>query len=187
MTKDLLLDILREYQKYDKYLDTLTDLLKCDMSSNIFSVYIEKTFNDILKIYYTSEGMDIIYYHICNPDVYSEDSMWEDLQSNTHDFSSITKRQFISYISTIQKFNETIDKLSDLLKYDNFEDTLISFGFYLFDKVIDMYFESEATNIIYWYLYDKSKFPDLHITSEDKELPTETIEDIWNIVKNFIK
>lgn len=188
MDKKLLLHTLETYKKYDAHIDDVSDLLHCDISENIFSKYIEKVFNILLSIYYTSEGISIIYYHLYNSDIYTENKMWEDLQSYNNKFVPISKEQFISYITDIQKFDNNIDKLNKLFNCDIFEDISITCGFYLFDKIMETYFTSNAIEIIDWYLYDKSQFPDLKIVSENKEeVPTETIEDIWNIVYKYRK
>ena len=58
----------------------------------------------------------------------------------------------------------------------------------MFEKYLETYFTEEGTDIIYWYLFEKNGNSEYKMWDKDKnEIPTETIEDLWNIVKDYLK
>lgn len=98
----------------------------------------------------------------------------------------IEKEQFIKLIQNYKDHISFIEKVDDLLNLNIFESKISDYSFRLFDLVIEISFNEKGSDIIFWWLYEKSINPELKIF-DDSELPSETIEDIWNIVKEYRK
>ena len=64
---------------------------------------------------------------------------------------------------------------------------ITNYAFMMFDEVIHAYFDDEGAETIYWWLYEKKNRPDYIMKIDNKEVPTETLRDIWNIVKHNLK
>lgn len=98
----------------------------------------------------------------------------------------ITKDEFITLINDYQKWSEQVDKASEVLGISTlFESNLIDYTSRLFDKTINILFDENGTDDIYWWLYEKSGNPDLKMwDKEGNEIPSETIDDLWEIVKD---
>lgn len=95
----------------------------------------------------------------------------------------------VSFIQLIERTKEVNKKL-DIIYDTGFDmgDTFITnYAFIMFDEVVHAYFDDEGADIIYWYLYEKNNKPDYIMKIDGKEVPTETPEDIWNIVKHNLK
>lgn len=98
----------------------------------------------------------------------------------------ITKEQFVKLISDKQAQNKRLETLVSVFSSNILDCDLIEYENLLFETMLKFLFKSEAVDDIYWWLYEKS--PDLKILDKDgKEMPTETIEDLWNIVKDYRK
>ena len=98
----------------------------------------------------------------------------------------ITKDEFITLINDYQKWSEQVDKASEVLGISTlFESNLIDYTSRLFDKTINILFDENGTDDIYWWLYEKSGNPDFKMwDKEGNEIPSETIDDLWEIVKD---
>ena len=98
----------------------------------------------------------------------------------------ITKDEFITLIDDYQKWSEQVDKASEVLGISTlFESNLIDYTSRLFDKTINILFDKNGTDDIYWWLYEKSGSPDFKMwDKEGNEIPSETIDDLWEIVKD---
>lgn len=98
----------------------------------------------------------------------------------------ITKDEFITLIDDYQKWSEQVDKASEVLGISTlFESNLIDYTSRLFDKTINILFDENGTDDIYWWLYEKSGSPDFKMwDKEGNEIPSETIDDLWEIVKD---
>lgn len=103
-------------------------------------------------------------------------------------FKSLTEEQFYKFIRNQQKYNNKIDEVSEALGCAIYDSPICEYGNILFDKLLTVYFDENGVDVINWWLYEKSISPDLTMTdSEDNEIPTETLQDIWNIVKFNLK
>lgn len=98
----------------------------------------------------------------------------------------ITKDEFITLIDDYQKWSKQVDKASEVLGVSTlFESNLIDYTSRLFDKTINILFDENGTDDIYWWLYEKSGSPDFKMwDKEGNEIPSETIDDLWEIVKD---
>ena len=58
-------------------------------------------------------------------------------------------------------------------------------GYDLFDKLLGLEFNEYAIDDITWWLWEKNGDPEMKMWDKDgNEIPTETIEDLWEIVKD---
>lgn len=97
----------------------------------------------------------------------------------------ITKGEFIDLISAHKKWNKKIDEVCSILGTDLFEATWIDYGYTLFDKLLSLEFNRYAVDDINWWLWEKNGDPEMKMWDKDgNEIPTETIEDLWEIVKD---
>ena len=97
----------------------------------------------------------------------------------------ITKEQFIKLITDHRKHNDRLDEVEDVLGFAIYDCDWVDYGNILFDVVLGLLFQEEAVDDINWWLYEKDGRPDYKMWDKDgKETPTETIEDLWNIIKD---
>lgn len=98
----------------------------------------------------------------------------------------ITKNEFIDLINDYQNWSDQVDKASQALGISTlFESNLIDYTSKLFDKTINILFNENGTDDIYWWIYEKSVNPELKMwDKEGNEIPSETIDDLWEIVKD---
>lgn len=97
----------------------------------------------------------------------------------------ITEEEFKELITDYQKWDKRIDEVSSILKSpDLYEADWISYTSKLFDNTLKLVFNKYAVDDISWWIWEKSFNPDLKMwDKDDNEIPTETIDDLWNIVK----
>ena len=67
-------------------------------------------------------------------------------------------------------------------------DSHISFySNFLFETLLYTYFTEEGIDQIYWWLYEKDGDPEIKVYDKyNIEIPSETIDDLWNIVKEYL-
>lgn len=64
----------------------------------------------------------------------------------------------------------------------------VEYGNILFDEVLGLLFQEEGVDDINWWLYEKCGRPDYKMWDKDgNEIPTETLDDLWEIVKDYRK
>lgn len=98
----------------------------------------------------------------------------------------ISKEKFISLILNHQTWNKRIEEVSDILDTPSlFDCDWIEYSEKLFSTILKLIFNNYAVDDIEWWLYEKSGNPELKMWDSDgNEIPTETVEDLWNIVKD---
>ena len=98
----------------------------------------------------------------------------------------ITKEKFIDLISKQQEWSNRVDEVSEVLNVPTlFESDWVEYASVLFDKTLALLFNEDGIDDIYWWMYEKSENPELKMWDESgKEIPTDTVEDLWNLVKN---
>lgn len=98
----------------------------------------------------------------------------------------ITKTDFINLIELYKSYSKELDKWCKLVPM--FESELINTVENMFIKNLQIQFTEEGYDWITWWLWEKDGNPELKAYYEDKsEIPIETVEDLWNMVKNYIK
>lgn len=97
----------------------------------------------------------------------------------------ISKEEFIELIHEHKKWEEKIYQICDILKIDMWDSDWITYCSILFEKTINLLFTEEGVNDIFWWVYEKDGKSDMKMWKKDgEEIPTETIEDLWEIVKD---
>lgn len=98
----------------------------------------------------------------------------------------ITKEKFIDLILKQQEWSNRVDEVSEVLNVPTlFESDWVEYASILFDKTLALLFNEDGIDDIYWWMYEKSENPELKMWDESgKEIPTDTVEDLWNLVKN---
>ena len=100
----------------------------------------------------------------------------------------MNKDEFIKLVSEYQQWNSRIDEVGNVLNCELFEADWIEYAHSLFDFVLKKVFDSDGVDIVYWWLFEKSYDNDLNMFDADhSEIPTETIDDIWMIVKDHVR
>lgn len=102
----------------------------------------------------------------------------------------ITKEKFIETINNIVKLNKEYDR------WDDFGINLweLPIGV-LMSEIIDASytwaFTEEGIDWISWWLYERESFyggePNKVFDENNKEIPSETVEDLWELVKEYRK
>ena len=97
----------------------------------------------------------------------------------------ITKENFTQLITDYQKYNKRIDEICDILDAEIWSADWVEYASVLFDTTIGLLFTDEGQDTISWWLYEKDGRSDMKMwDAEGKEIPTETIDDLWEIVKD---
>ena len=98
----------------------------------------------------------------------------------------ITKEKFIDLILKQQEWSNRVDEVSEVLNVPTlFESDWVEYASVLFDKTLALLFNEDGIDDIYWWMYEKSENPELKMWDESgKEIPTDTVEDLWNLVKD---
>ena len=86
----------------------------------------------------------------------------------------INFEEFKNLINDYKNHLNNIDNASDALNLSLYDSKIVSYSLEIFNKLID----------IDWWLYEKSSDPSLKMFDESgQEIPSETIEDLWNLIK----
>lgn len=100
----------------------------------------------------------------------------------------MTKDDFTKLISEQLEWSNKIDKICDVLNSNLYECDWINYTYKLFDKILALSFNEYGIDDINWWVYEKDGNPELKMYDKDKnEIPTETIDDLWKIVKDYRK
>lgn len=97
----------------------------------------------------------------------------------------ISKEEFITLINEHKKWDDRITQVCDVLKINLFDLDWLEYSSLLFEKTISFLFKEEAQDDIFWWLWEKAGRPKMKMwDADDKEIPTETVEDLWELVKD---
>lgn len=101
----------------------------------------------------------------------------------------ISKEEFIKLISEQKKWDNRLDEVGKILDCNPLDMDWVEYGALLFERVINILFDMEGVDNINWWLYEK---PILSSSAriwdaDGNEIPMETVEDLWNVVKNYRK
>lgn len=92
------------------------------------------------------------------------------------------KDKFITLINDKQKYDDTVDQMFELTKLDWIESPFANYTDKLFNEILSIYFPQEIVDDIYTWLYEK-----LDVSINGKRIPTDTIDELWEYVKDSIK
>lgn len=96
----------------------------------------------------------------------------------------VTKDQFENIIAIAAKYDKELNEVSNII---NFEHPIFDYFWKQFYLTINILFSEEGVDWIYWWIWDKpSDKENSHAWDKfGKEIPTESISDLWNIVKEY--
>lgn len=100
----------------------------------------------------------------------------------------ITKENFIEIISSCKDQRDNLNEL-EALGFEIWKTSVVDFGFIMFDNVINTNFNDEGAEWINWWFLERDNewFSEIGKAwdKNGKEVPIETIEDLWNIVEKY--
>ena len=97
----------------------------------------------------------------------------------------INKENFYKLIKGHKKFEKDYSVIQDALGInDLFECPLVDYAYELFQRTLSLLFKEEAVEDINWWIYEKNGRSDYKMFYKGKEIPTESIGDLWEIVKD---
>ena len=94
----------------------------------------------------------------------------------------IGKKEFKELIQEYFEQNKRIDKLYEIFP-DPFGD-FTDWGFRMFDKVINSYFDNEGVDWVNYYLYDN---PKKCYYQDGAKISLETVDDLWLLIESHRK
>ena len=96
--------------------------------------------------------------------------------------------QFKKVIDSVITYERYLERLSEL-GIDTLGSYYIEHSGIILDILIDTNFTTEGKDWIYWWLYEQhsSNFTLSAYNEDDTEIPMNTIEDLWNYVKKYLK
>lgn len=95
----------------------------------------------------------------------------------------IGKEEFKKLIEEYYEQNKRIDKLCEIFP-DSFGDPIFDWGFRMFNKLLDSYFDEIGRDWISYYLYEN---PEKRYYQDDEEMPLETLDDLWVLIESHRK
>lgn len=99
----------------------------------------------------------------------------------------MTKEGFVKLIETAQNYRAEVDKISELdLNFIDFSTS--SAPWIMLDIVLPELFLDEGVVWINWWIFNRIDIDGITnkiYDENDKEIPTDTMEDLWNLVKNY--
>lgn len=81
------------------------------------------------------------------------------------------------------KWQDSIDDLGTLLRWCPYESDFVEHAEELFNSLLKLLFTEEGIDTINWWLYEKSTDPDLKMSKDGEELPCETLDDLWLLIR----
>lgn len=98
----------------------------------------------------------------------------------------MTKEGFIKLIENAQNYSKELDRWHDF-GIDLFESPISELGWNFFDTILQEFFTDEGIEWITWWVYDRISITTgepLKVYDNDGDvIPTDTIDDLWNLVK----
>lgn len=97
----------------------------------------------------------------------------------------ITEKEFTKLITDYKAWSRRMNSICDVLNINIYEADWIDYTYSLFENTLNLLFTDSAVDTITWWLYEKDGNPSLGMCDdEDNEIPTDTIKDLWEIVKS---
>lgn len=100
----------------------------------------------------------------------------------------ISKEEFFSIIKEHNDQEERLETLSKV-GITIWDSKLIEFGYGMFERVIKSNFNETGAEWIFWWLYERpfNSDKDLAWDQDKNPIPTKTLDDLWNIIKDHRK
>lgn len=103
----------------------------------------------------------------------------------------MTKEEFIGLIQSAQNFEKEVQVWEDFGINLYEKRPLADMAWRLFDSSINILFTTDGVDWINWWMFERFSIldgkPHKAFDRDDKEIPTETIDDLWNIIKDYQK
>lgn len=99
----------------------------------------------------------------------------------------ISKEDFVKVITDYQDYRNRVEQVSEVLGTDFLYSDWMEYPHFLFQDYISSHFNEEGIDWINWWLFEKPESTKGEAQAWDanhNEIPTETVEDLWNIVEN---
>lgn len=99
----------------------------------------------------------------------------------------MTKEGFIKLIENAQNYSKELDRWSDF-GIDLFELPISELGWNFLNVVLPELFSNEGVDWVNWWLFEKPGLGGGQAYDENGDvIPTDTVDDLWDIVKNCLK
>lgn len=99
----------------------------------------------------------------------------------------ITKDSFIKLIDQHKEFSKYINDFEEVSKILTVDSPLFDSFYKLFDLILNISFNDVAQEDISWWLYEKEygTREDMKMwDKDDNEIPSSTVDDLWNMIKD---
>lgn len=99
----------------------------------------------------------------------------------------MTKEGFVKLIENAQNYSKELDRWSDF-GIDLFGLPISELGWGFLNTVLPELFSDEGVDWVNWWLFEKPGFyGESNQAYDGKVIPTDTIDDLWNLVKDYQK
>lgn len=101
----------------------------------------------------------------------------------------MTREEFEKFITNAQKYSEELDRW-DKFGLSLYELPISEMGWELFNISVDIIFKEDGADWINWWLFEKPIFfgkPSQAYNEDGSVIPTDTLDDLWNLVKDLQK
>lgn len=98
----------------------------------------------------------------------------------------LTKELFSEILQKFIEHEEFVDSLQKL-NIDIIDSAGFETSGYLFDKLIEAYFNKDGCDWITWYMFEKRNNPDIKAIDENGIEICKNIDELWDIVKEYLK
>lgn len=97
----------------------------------------------------------------------------------------VSKEDFVKLLKGQIQQMYRVDQIVSILGSSLIDLDVIVYGDTLFNNIMNILFDEEGVDTIDWWLYEKNFRPDYKMWDRDgNEIPTETTDDLWEIIKN---
>lgn len=97
----------------------------------------------------------------------------------------VSKEDFVKLLKGQIQQMYRVDQIVSILGSSLIDLDVINYGDTLFNNIMNILFDEEGVDTIDWWLYEKNFRPDYKMWDRDgNEIPTETTDDLWEIIKN---
>lgn len=101
----------------------------------------------------------------------------------------MTLKTFTELIENVKKFDKELDRWNEF-GIELFDMPVANHYYDLFNLILTEFFNTNGIDWIHWWLYEKQGLYGEVNQAYDKDnniIPTETVEDLWNLVKEYQK
>lgn len=97
----------------------------------------------------------------------------------------IGKEEFSKLVLGYRNWEKRVDEVGTVLHSNPFEMDWVEYTYYLFLDALNLAFNEEGVEDITWWVFEKQGNSDLKMwDANGDEIPTETIDDLWELVKD---